>query len=321
MSKSGGTTMTQPQPGWFPDPNGRHQWRWWDGAIWTNHVANGDVTNVGTPLIQEASDPRSKRRLPVWAWALLGVVAVIAAILLSPLAAVLALVVLVTGIVALAKGNRTWLHLSSRKMALGVTAAAAAVFLVTGSVSAAMLPNAGQAVEAEAAPATAVQPSERPSAKPTRTPTPVATVRDEVVVEPIAFAQVTVQDGAIPNGQTSVATAGRQGQKSLTYRVHLVDGVEVSRELIGEAVTLPPVDEVTTVGTYVAPPPPPPVAAAPQGNGCDPNYADDCVPVASDVDCAGGSGNGPAYFGGIARVVGSDIYELDRDGDGYACEP
>jgi len=53
---------------------------------------------------------------------------------------------------------------------------------------------------------------------------------------------------------------------------------------------------------------------------CDPNYAGACVPIASDVDCGGGSGNGPAYFYGTARVVGSDIYDLDRDGDGIACE-
>lgn len=52
---------------------------------------------------------------------------------------------------------------------------------------------------------------------------------------------------------------------------------------------------------------------------CDPNY-DPCVPVASDVDCAGGSGNGPAYVEGPVRVIGTDIYGLDRDGDGIACE-
>jgi hypothetical protein len=54
---------------------------------------------------------------------------------------------------------------------------------------------------------------------------------------------------------------------------------------------------------------------------CDPNYSGACVPVASDVDCAGGSGNGPAFFGGVATVVGVDIYQLDRDRDGLACEP
>ena len=58
----------------------------------------------------------------------------------------------------------------------------------------------------------------------------------------------------------------------------------------------------------------------PSGN-CDPNYSDACVPVASDVDCAGGRGNGPAYFAGIARVTGTDVYQLDRDNDGFACEP
>lgn len=55
-------------------------------------------------------------------------------------------------------------------------------------------------------------------------------------------------------------------------------------------------------------------------DGCDPNYADACVPIASDVDCAGGSGNGPEYVQGPLRVVGTDIYGLDRDGDGIACD-
>lgn len=62
----------------------------------------------------------------------------------------------------------------------------------------------------------------------------------------------------------------------------------------------------------------PVVPAAP--SGCDRNYSGACVPIASDVDCAGGSGNGPAYVRGPVTVVGSDIYGLDRDGDGVGCE-
>lgn len=54
-------------------------------------------------------------------------------------------------------------------------------------------------------------------------------------------------------------------------------------------------------------------------DGCDPNYEGACVPIASDVDCAGGSGNGPEYVQGPVRVVGTDIYGLDRDGDGIGC--
>jgi hypothetical protein len=53
---------------------------------------------------------------------------------------------------------------------------------------------------------------------------------------------------------------------------------------------------------------------------CDSNYSGPCVPVASDVDCEGGSGNGPAYVAGPVQVVGSDIYGLDRDGNGVGCE-
>lgn len=60
---------------------------------------------------------------------------------------------------------------------------------------------------------------------------------------------------------------------------------------------------------------PPPVTTS----QCDPNYSG-CVPIASDVDCAGGNGNGPAYVKGPVRVIGRDIYKLDGDGDGIGCE-
>lgn len=69
-----------------------------------------------------------------------------------------------------------------------------------------------------------------------------------------------------------------------------------------------------------APQPSQPEATPSPPSNCDPNYSGGCVPIASDVDCGGGSGNGPAYFYGTATVIGSDIYGLDRDGDGLACE-
>jgi hypothetical protein len=45
-----------------------------------------------------------------------------------------------------------------------------------------------------------------------------------------------------------------------------------------------------------------------------------CLPPGGDVDCAGGSGDGPRYVQGPVYVTGSDPYDLDRDGDGVACE-
>ncbi len=52
---------------------------------------------------------------------------------------------------------------------------------------------------------------------------------------------------------------------------------------------------------------------------CDPNYSG-CVPIASDVDCEGGPGNGPKYVKGPIKVIGRDIYGLDSDHNGIACE-
>jgi endonuclease YncB( thermonuclease family) len=66
-----------------------------------------------------------------------------------------------------------------------------------------------------------------------------------------------------------------------------------------------------------------PTTAAPAAAaGCHPSYAGACVPAGfSDVDCAGGSGNGPGYVSGKRfQVVGPDVYRLDSDGDGVACE-
>ena len=52
---------------------------------------------------------------------------------------------------------------------------------------------------------------------------------------------------------------------------------------------------------------------------CHPSYSGCLDPTASDYDCAGGSGNGP-YYTGRVRVIGPDVFGLDRDRDGWGCE-
>ncbi|HEY3003061.1 MAG TPA: G5 domain-containing protein [Kribbellaceae bacterium] len=133
----------------------------------------------------------------------------------------------------------------------------------------------------------------------------------KVVVETrgIPFKRVTVEDPWLDEGTTEVRTVGVRGTKRLTFAVTLVDGRQVRKRLLSAVVVRRPVDQVTAIGTK---------AAEPAGD-CDPNYSG-CVPVASDVDCAGGSGNGPAYVEGPVEVIGSDIYDLDRDNDGIGCE-
>lgn len=136
-------------------------------------------------------------------------------------------------------------------------------------------------------------------------------VKTETVAEVIPFKTVTIQDNTLPKGQTVVTMEGANGERLLTYEVTYSDGEEASRDLVSGVITKSAVDRVIHVGTYVPPPKPKP--------SCDPNYSG-CVPIASDVDCADGNGNGPAYVSGPVRVIGTDIYRLDGDGDGWGCE-
>jgi hypothetical protein len=162
------------------------------------------------------------------------------------------------------------------------------------------------------------------SAKPTPTPTPTPVVTQEEVREPVVipFEITTVDDSNLAVGTTALSTAGVNGEKAIVHLVTYTDGIETGRLAVREEVTVQPVTQVTAVGTkqpvVVAPAPAPAPPAA--GGGCDANYSGVCVPIASDVDCAGGSGNGPAYVRGPLQVVGPDVYDLDRDGDGIACD-
>ena len=54
---------------------------------------------------------------------------------------------------------------------------------------------------------------------------------------------------------------------------------------------------------------------------CDPNYTGQCLKDGiGDYDCRGGSGNGPNYVYGTVKVVGTDVFGLDGDNDGYGCD-
>jgi hypothetical protein len=57
-----------------------------------------------------------------------------------------------------------------------------------------------------------------------------------------------------------------------------------------------------------------PTTASAQNDACHPSYIGWCVPInRGDVDCLGGTGNGPNYVGQV-RVVGPDLFGLDGIG-------
>jgi hypothetical protein len=197
----------------------------------------------------------------------------------------------------------------------------AAVLLVAACGAPALAETAAPLAAVPTTTTSAAATSTTSPATTTWVPSPTDTTTTVTEVVAIPFAARTVEDALLDTGRTVVRTRGRAGSKTVTWTVRTRGGVEVDRAVSGEKVTLEPVDEVTVVGTKVAAPEPQddPVEPA-DTDDCDPNYSGGCVPIASDVDCAGGKGNGPAYVRGPVQVVGKDIYGLDADHDGIGCE-
>ena len=153
---------------------------------------------------------------------------------------------------------------------------------------------------------------------------PVVSERVVVVIETVApvvthdrvkekssipFKKVSKKTDSLDKGTRQISVKGVDGVKTKWYRVTYEDGVEVDRTFIKSKVTKKPIKQVTLVGTHKEP-----------SANCDPNYEGECVPIEYDVDCSGGSGDGPGYVDGPVYVVGDDIYDLDRDGDGVGCD-
>ncbi|SDS29028.1 G5 domain-containing protein [Actinopolymorpha singaporensis] len=217
-----------------------------------------------------------------------------------------------------------------RRPRLGHVVALTALLFLCGGTAACGAEQKNDAVSS-ATPSNTATPSHTPSQTPSQTPTPTSTPSPAALTqgtpsptpttvyrvvrttETIPYESRTVNSAALKKGTIRLKQNGRNGLRTKVFRIAVRGGVEVGRTLVNTTVR-EPVTQVTLRGTRVPRPAPQPKSA------CDPNYTGACVPIASDVDCGGGSGNGPAYVYGTVKVVGTDIYDLDRDGDGYGCD-
>lgn len=68
------------------------------------------------------------------------------------------------------------------------------------------------------------------------------------VEQPVAFPVQQIQDADQPVGYKVIKTAGVLGKKNVTFEVDMQNGVEVSRRVIQEVVTLAPQQQVEVVG-------------------------------------------------------------------------
>lgn len=71
--------MTTPVPGWLPDPSGRHEYRYWNGASWSDDVSDNGLTSAdpvaaplpppGAPMPPAATSPGAPAPPPAGATA------------------------------------------------------------------------------------------------------------------------------------------------------------------------------------------------------------------------------------------------------------
>ncbi|GAA3927796.1 GmrSD restriction endonuclease domain-containing protein [Microbacterium soli] len=207
--------MSTPMAGWYPDPTDPGRVRWWDGAAWTAqvrqmHQPSSQALSLLPPPAQGSGQSASaggKKKLPVWAWIVIGVAALLIGVLLSPIFTVLWLVVLITGIVALVKNTPTWLRFGNRRAATIVTAVSAVCFLLTGSIANAVIGNSSRASLSAPITSSAPEPTDSmaaASAEPSRTPSPEADDAGDDV--PVAFVgdASTVGDASRTQGLTAL---------------------------------------------------------------------------------------------------------------------
>jgi hypothetical protein len=57
----GGTTGAGGGPGWYPDPGGAFDHRYWDGTAWTEHVSRAGAAEIA-PVVSPAWHPDPTRR-------------------------------------------------------------------------------------------------------------------------------------------------------------------------------------------------------------------------------------------------------------------
>lgn len=204
----------------------------------------------------------------------------------------LSLIVLSTVLYGAIFRRSTWLHLHKNRMVswigVGIT-----LLVFFGSTSAYAATNS-------------TVPSVSPNVSSTTSPTHKPVITSKLIVQtvPIPFQSTNVSSDSLAQGTSTITTAGVNGVETKTFLVTYRDGVETKRSLKSDVTTTEPTNQVTTVGTYVAPvtpaaPAAPPAQAAPSctngsyvnkaGNTvCDPETSSS-APAGSTARCYDGT--------------------------------
>ncbi len=77
--------------------------------------------------------------------------------------------------------------------------------------------------------------------------------KSETITKPVTFTNTDVDDSSLASGTSKITVTGINGLETITYKVTYTDGVETNREVVSDATTTAPVNQITHIGTYLAP--------------------------------------------------------------------
>ena len=120
-------------------------------------------------------------------------------------------------------------------------------------------------------------------------------VSEETTTQSVDYQTVSTEDSSLTSGTTQVVTEGKEGEKSVVFKIVKVDGQEESRTVVSESVLSEPVNREVKVGTKAEPSTSSSSAATPTvSNGSTWDAIAQCE---SGGNWAINTGNG--YYGGL----------------------
>lgn len=85
-------------------------------------------------------------------------------------------------------------------------------------------------------------------------PAPVITSKQIQETSLVSCNKTSKDDSNLPIGTSKVVQACKNGVRTTTYKVIYKNGVEQSRQQVASAITISPINEITSIGTKVAAP-------------------------------------------------------------------
>lgn len=290
-----------PPAGWYEDGQTIGMRRWWNGNRWTDDLQPYPPSIPPPPKLVSQYEVAAKSLKKIQRPTLIAVLPVVG----RPLAAAGAVcALLVAGAFSLnsTPAQQTVALSANETTIVPIDSTASIGEFGSGHRSTDPVPSPSSRQGPGSSDPSSIDQAPEPttSIRPDPVESPTTTVSPSPMTVPGAEATPTPVTAVAPESQTEPQTQDQRGANDL----------QVQPSVASEPTVGPDLSEPTGI---------PPVSAVVRTPGCDLNYSG-CVPIAVDVDCADGGGDGPAFVVGPVVVVGRDVYGLDWDLDGVACE-